>query len=71
MITPKQIKAARALAGWTQAVLATQAGLAEVSIRKIEAGDTDPRASTLQKIETSFERVGIVFTERGGVAQAR
>lgn len=66
MLTAKQIKAARALAGWTQGDLAKEAGVAAITIMTIEQGKSDPRQSTLGKIESAFDRVGIQFV-KGGV----
>jgi transcriptional regulator with XRE-family HTH domain len=65
MITAKQIRAARALIGWRQSDLAEKSGLAEITVRKIEKGDCDPRASSLARIEVAFNDVGIVFESDG------
>jgi hypothetical protein len=44
------------------------AGVAEVTIKKIEAGTTDdPRSKTLDAIERAFEKAGVVFLEPGDV----
>jgi transcriptional regulator with XRE-family HTH domain len=65
VITAAQIRAARALVGWTQAQLAAAASLSEISIQQIEKGLTDPRASTLAAIERAFEAAGVEFTNGG------
>jgi transcriptional regulator with XRE-family HTH domain len=65
MITGAQIRAARALVGWKQTELAERAGVSEISIKNIERGATDPRASTLQLIQTAFEHADVVFLEPG------
>lgn len=65
VITPPQIRAARALLGWKQADLASASGVSEISIKNIERGTTDPRASTLGKIETAFIQAGVVFLDPG------
>lgn len=45
------IKRLRKRRGWTQPVLARKAGLAEVSVARLECGmRTDPRISTLRKL---------------------
>jgi transcriptional regulator with XRE-family HTH domain len=62
VISAAQIRAARGLLGWTQAKLAAESGLSEISIQNIEKGATDPRASTLTAIERAFERAGVEFT---------
>ncbi len=65
MITPNQIRAARALLGWKQTDLARESGIAEISIKNIERGATDPRASTLVKIESAFTEAGVIFLDPG------
>lgn len=65
MITPAQIRAARALIGWKQTDLATASGISEMSVKNIERGVTDPRASTLQAMQTALEQAGVVFLDAG------
>ncbi|RLG57669.1 MAG: inosine-5-monophosphate dehydrogenase [Hadesarchaea archaeon] len=47
---------ARIRAGLTQAKLAELAGVTQAYIAKIEAGEADPRVSTLEKISLALER---------------
>jgi len=61
MITPKQIKAARSLLGWSQKELANKCDLSTVGINRLEREMSDPRSSTLRVIQATFEREGIVF----------
>jgi predicted transcriptional regulator len=65
MISAGQIRAARALIGWKQVDLAKAARVSDVSIKNIERGVTDPRASTLEAIQTAFEKAGVVFLDAG------
>jgi transcriptional regulator with XRE-family HTH domain len=65
MLTAGQIRAARAMLDWKQSELARAAGVAEVTIKKIERGGIDPRASTLDALQRAFEKAGIVFLEPG------
>jgi transcriptional regulator with XRE-family HTH domain len=65
VITPAQIRAARALVGWTQADLSRASGVSEISIKNIERGVTDPRASTLAAIQKAFDEAGAMFLEPG------
>ena len=65
MINPAQIRAARALIGWKQTDLANASGVSEMSVKNIERGVTDPRASTLQAIQDALERAGVVFMDAG------
>ena len=65
VITPAQIRAARALLGWTQAELAAAAGLGVVAVKSFERGRSDPRSSTLAKIEQALNAAGVIFFDAG------
>ena len=65
MISAEQIRAARALLGWTQADLARRSGISEVAIKNVERGMTDPRSSTLRALITAFEKAGVIFLPSG------
>lgn len=65
MITGAQIRAARALIGWKQSDLAAASGVSEISIKNIERGVTDPRASTLAAMQGAFEAAGVIFLDPG------
>jgi predicted transcriptional regulator len=67
VITVAQIRAARALLGWKQGDLAKAAGISEISIKNIERGVTDPRASTLAAIQRAFDDAGLMFLEPGDI----
>jgi predicted transcriptional regulator len=66
MIVPAQVRAARAWLGWTRADLAKAAGISPESIRDFEMGRSDPRQSTLGKIEEAFRQAGLVLFEEAG-----
>ncbi|MBV8845302.1 MAG: helix-turn-helix transcriptional regulator [Bryobacterales bacterium] len=63
MITGRQVRAARALAGWTQPDLATAAGISVIAVKNIERGISDPRQSTIAAIERAFRDKGVVFLD--------
>jgi len=65
MITPAQIRAARALIGWKQTDLAEASGISEMSIKNIERGLTDARSSTIAALQAAFLTAGVVFLEPG------
>ncbi|MFE0233623.1 multiprotein-bridging factor 1 family protein [Brucella anthropi] len=65
MITPEQIRGARAMLGMTQADLAKSAGLSTTGLNNIERGSADPKASTLAAIQAALEQQGIVFLAIG------
>jgi transcriptional regulator with XRE-family HTH domain len=71
MITPDQIRAARALKGWSQGELAARTGLAVPTIANIEIGKQEPSVKTMDKIVHAFEINGIEFITDRGVQKRR
>jgi transcriptional regulator with XRE-family HTH domain len=67
VITPAQIRAARALLGWTQATLAERCNLSGMAIKNIEREAADPKLSTLNAIATALGKGGVVFLGPGDV----
>lgn len=63
----EQIRAARALLGWSQSDLAARAGLSQTGIARIENGTNHPNSQTLSKIEHAFDQVNIEFLGNSGV----
>jgi len=64
MITGSQIRAARALLGWSQLDLADKSLLSETAILKLETQRADSRTSTLMKVRKSLEAAGVEFINR-------
>jgi transcriptional regulator with XRE-family HTH domain len=60
-----QIRAARALLGWSQTQLARRAGLGLATLQRIERdeGIEKGKFSTVIKIQKALEQAGIHFTE--------
>ena len=56
------LRAARAALGWSQAELAMVAGVAKVTIARMEAGMMSPRLSTITALQAAMEREGIRLT---------
>lgn len=67
MITGPQIRAARALLGWSGTELAAKCGLTLRTIQNVERGDTTPKPDTLQRVEAVFFSESIEFTGNDGV----
>lgn len=67
MISPQQVRAARALLNWTQADLAARSGLSKAALIKLEQEQVVPRLSSLRFIQETFEAAGVEFTEGDGV----
>ena len=63
MTAPAQIRAARALLGWTQADLAAKANVSTNAINSIERGKADPKLSTINAIRKALEAGGVEFQD--------
>ena len=63
MITSGQIKAARALIGWSGTVLAEKSGIGFSTLMRLESIDGVPsiQLKTLEAIKRTFEGAGIEF----------
>lgn len=64
-ITTAQIRGARGLLNWSQSELSERTGISGTSIGALENGQTTPRKTTLEVIQTSFGNAGIEFIENG------
>ncbi len=75
LVSIRQVKAARALLGWSQSQLAARSGVSEPTIARLESasdGDIGGRAETAHKIQDALEKSGIQFIpENGGGAGVR
>lgn len=65
-VTGRLCRAARSLAGMTQAELARNANVAKQTIVNFESGARRPYPNNLEAIRRAFERVGIEFITEGG-----
>jgi DNA-binding XRE family transcriptional regulator len=61
MLTPNQIRGARAILGLNQAALAKLAGLSATALNSIESGQSDPKVSTMDAIRRALEATGARF----------
>jgi len=68
VITTRQVKAARALLGWSQADLAHRSGVSEPTIARLETaeGELGGREETGEKIRKAIENAGIDFIDENG-----
>ena len=64
MVSSIQIKAARAMLGWSAIELANRSGVGSASIKRYEVQDGVPVANTknLMSIRNALEEAGIEFT---------
>jgi transcriptional regulator with XRE-family HTH domain len=66
-LTPKHVRAARALLAWSQQDLAKNAGVATSTIADFERGRRTPVANNAQAIRDALETAGITFLPTGAV----
>ena len=68
MVTIRQIKAARALLGWSQGDLAKNSSISEPTIARLESaeGQIAGRARTAEKIQSALEKGGVIFIDENG-----
>lgn len=66
-LTPKHVRAARALMAWSQQDLAKAAGVATSTVADFERGHRTPVANNAQAIRGALERAGIRFLPTGAV----
>ena len=63
MITPRQVRAARALLGWTQEMLADKALVALTALKRLESDRLKVRDDTRDQVRRALEAAGIVFLD--------
>ena len=71
MITVAQLRAARALIGWSQPELAERSGVGIATVRRMEGARGLPKttAENVWKVQQALEDAGVVFidqNEEGG-----
>jgi|HubBroStandDraft_4_1064222.scaffolds.fasta_scaffold2766717_1 transcriptional regulator with XRE-family HTH domain len=70
MILVRQIKAARALLGWSQVELAEKSGVSKPTIERIESPDDGPidsRHAKGEQVESALRTAGIEFLNDGEI----
>jgi transcriptional regulator with XRE-family HTH domain len=67
VVTNEQLRAARALLGWSQSELALRAGLSVPTLKRLEGG-FGPRVSdeARAKLKKAIEAAGVEFIEEDG-----
>lgn len=73
-VSIRQIKAARALLGWSQDDLAQNSGISAPTVKRLEAADGDigGRPETGEALVAALEKAGVEFiAENGGGAGVR
>jgi transcriptional regulator with XRE-family HTH domain len=67
MLSPAQLRAARALVGWSRETLAERSGVGAPTIRDFELSGSDPRLGTVNKWRRALEIAGIEFIEEDDI----
>lgn len=62
MIDGRQVRAARAMLGWSREDLLKAADISQSALVRLESGLADTRISTLRKIVAALSEQGIEFT---------
>lgn len=72
MLTAAQIRAARALLGWSQPALAKASGVSLPTIVRMEGpvGPGRSSAANVEAVQRALETAGVVFLEADGVGAA-
>jgi transcriptional regulator with XRE-family HTH domain len=70
MISPRQIRAARAFVGLSQPELAKRAGIGVATLRRIEAAEKEitGNAQTVARIQRALELAGLIFIDEDDAA---
>jgi transcriptional regulator with XRE-family HTH domain len=63
MLTPEQLRAARALVDWSRDDLAKKSDVSPNTVWGFEQGRSDPKRSTLFKWQRALEAAGVEFIE--------
>jgi transcriptional regulator with XRE-family HTH domain len=70
MLTPEQLRAARALIDWSREDLAEGSGVSPNTVWGFEQGRSDPKLSTLNKWQRTLEAAGVEFIDDGAKSDA-
>jgi predicted transcriptional regulator len=63
MLTPAQLRAARALVGCSREDLAERSGVSAPAIRDFEVNQSDSKQGTVQKRQRALETAGVRFID--------
>jgi DNA-binding XRE family transcriptional regulator len=63
MLTPAQLRGARAMIGWSRERLAEETGVPNRTLEKFETGNGDLRLQAASKVRRTLEKAGFVFID--------
>ncbi len=71
-VSVAQLRAARALLGWSREDLSKRSGIAPRTLARLEGPDAEPHAATISAVINALESAGVEFIpENGGGAGVR
>jgi transcriptional regulator with XRE-family HTH domain len=65
-INGEQVRRARHLLGWTQRGVADKSRVSVATVKKMEAGVTQPKLFYILAIQHALEAAGVIFDEENG-----
>lgn len=65
-ILPAQVRAARALLGWSQDELVEASGVPKRTLVRFELNEGGPQARTIDAIRSALEQAGVIFVAENG-----
>jgi transcriptional regulator with XRE-family HTH domain len=63
MLTPPQLRAARALLDWSREMLAERSGTSAETVKNFETRGSDPKRSTMVKWRSALAQSGVDFLD--------
>jgi transcriptional regulator with XRE-family HTH domain len=63
VLTPAQLRAARALLGWSREDLADKSGVGANTTKDFEINDSNPKLRTVQMWMRTLEQAGVTFLD--------
>jgi transcriptional regulator with XRE-family HTH domain len=63
VLTPAQLRAARALLGWSREDLADKSEVGAETVKNFELRGSDPKLGTVNKWRRALEQAGVTFLE--------
>ena len=63
VLTPAQLRAARALIGWSREDLSKHSGVGANTTKDFEINNSDPKLGTVQKWRRALEAAGVKFID--------
>jgi ribosome-binding protein aMBF1 (putative translation factor) len=63
VLTPAQLRAARAILGWSREDLAVKSGGGAETVKNFELRGSDPKLGTVQKWKRALEAAGVAFLD--------